>query len=1469
MTVDPCRIPEVFARSLSLGFLGEGSETVTYASMRFFAVPYEMLVPPEVVVSSDAQQVPVLDFDVPGAGAPVTVAAPGSVDGSLCVSAGLSRPELLWSVASIPDSVVRFGTADGTAGTPGCFEGTGLSGVFSPRYEGSGVHLGPRCFRGTLVDRIDEGFLSRVAERGDECFALCPRLESVSGMAHLPGAPAGCFRGCVSLRSLAGGVCARQDLFGQVCGDAAFEGCTGLRSVEGFGTVPSLGERCFRRCTSLVSLAGFAGRPWPAGSDPSARFGDRAFESCSGLVTLGCPDAPVVSLGDRCFRACTSLRDLDGLPLSLESLGTGCFRDCTALRDISALGGAPALDAIPARCFDGDWLVSVVPDLSGRTVRLGDRCFRGCVGVRNLDWIDFSLLSTPDVLSGTGVSDIGRYVFAECARSAGDVSDSDAVEVWRAGFRIVHAGSESDSDSDSDSDIDRPSDGLYGLRSARALGMAGPSFRSIPDGMFSGCGALEEAATPRWLTFVGDFAFDGCQRLREFLSFDGSDSDSGSDGAFGVQAYPSGAQGSGTSMLRVVGDPGLVAVGTCAFRGCHAVQLPGFSRVTARWHRYARAVAAVELERVLDRMFPELSDDLVDVALRQAPDLSAAVASMASDLVRMDRDLPLSPSSGVGVLECMMTSVVRPVFGWTGTVAIPGPVFLRQDGSSVSLAVRILARCSPLDVDGSYGFDATVAPVYSVVLVNANGETKAASADALMPDGSHAGGCVPYGVSTPFMIPLDIGFATGSPLPSDSEAYEAGFPDAVTLVFEHGRPGDGSDTDFLDVTCQAHVSCPRRTVVPDGETEPPLEYYAPVDCRLEVLHFAPAIDGGTGYVLSDDPVCLLAARFLDMWVSLAPAFSLQFSSTFQARVSNMQRTGRPGDILGAVMGYEGAVRSLLQAAVDGLVDREGLDLCVDAACTDVMDRFPRQLASTSSFEGCRMESFSGMRWLPQPVPDACFAESGINNLSSFANATGFGVGVFRDTRVSLDVWPQAVRDVSSGLFRNVTSVVSAAVIPDRVGFASWCMAGTSLRTLECDSQAQQYLSGLDLVETKDLVGGAPVEVNGFAGEAWKVPDLLGYRFRAIPKVAAGAFAYTLLDSEGLMRDWSVPEDADLLAAGDEIPVTLYASTTGLRTWGWADEDDPGGLSVLPVEVDWDRFPDSDSDSDGESVNRPLRWGSSPAGTAIAAVGPDERGHLLAFRLSGLRFEAETDLDGSVVEGEFPCVCDTGSGSVSDGGSVEFIDRKLGLDQMLDFYCYTPMLDMTEEIGKEALIDAEKRGAVVVGRPVTGETGGRTGRPGAMDSRYYKGLPFLRGTAPHYSSSYVTVAAPGVLIVGSQVVWVRPKATAHVKLLNPGSDPADPFPRYGVKVDMSLAVEDVAPVMTPLPTRLASVWFPEFCDSMFEGCQQITDLDWIPRNITRLPSRCFWGCRNVSRADVPSWVESVADDCFGPEAQTSD
>ena len=155
------------------------------------------------------------------------------------------------------------------------------------------------------------GITYSVTTLGDDCFAGCSSLTSITIPNSVTSLGDYCFYKCSRLTSLT--IPNSVTTLEQGC----FFGCSSLTSITIPNSVTSLGEWCFFGCSSLTSI-----------TIPNSvtSLEDYCFSYCSSLTSITIPNS-VTSLGEGCFYGCSSLTSIYMLPSTPPSTGWGLFYD--------------------------------------------------------------------------------------------------------------------------------------------------------------------------------------------------------------------------------------------------------------------------------------------------------------------------------------------------------------------------------------------------------------------------------------------------------------------------------------------------------------------------------------------------------------------------------------------------------------------------------------------------------------------------------------------------------------------------------------------------------------------------------------------------------------------------------------------------------------------------------------------------------------------------------------------------------------------------------------------------------------------------------------------------------------------------------------------------------------------------------------------------------------------------------------
>ena len=244
--------------------------------------------------------------------------------------------------------------------------------------------------------------------------------------------------------------------------DNAFEGCSGLTSVDIGDGVTSIGESAFSGCRGLTSVDI---------GDGVTSIGDSAFYYCSGLTSVDIPDG-VTSIGDYAFYDCTGLTSVK-IGSGVTSIGSYAFSHCRGLTSVDIPDGVTSIGGYVFTGCSG--LTSV--DIGDGVTSIGNWAFNYCSGLTSVD--------IPD-----GVTTIGNDAFRYC-------SGLTSVDIPNS---VTSIGS-----------------GAFNYCSGLTSVDIGDGVTSIGSYAFSGCSGLTSVDIPDGVTSIGVEAFEGCDTIEEFV----------------------------------------------------------------------------------------------------------------------------------------------------------------------------------------------------------------------------------------------------------------------------------------------------------------------------------------------------------------------------------------------------------------------------------------------------------------------------------------------------------------------------------------------------------------------------------------------------------------------------------------------------------------------------------------------------------------------------------------------------------------------------------------------------------------------------------------------------------------------------------------------------------------------------------------------------------------------------------------
>lgn len=171
--------------------------------------------------------------------------------------------------------------------------------------------------------------------------------------------------------------------------NSAFQGCTGLKSVDFKGNVAKIGEKAFKDCYGLVLLS----------TKHVERIENYAFDRCKNLNGNLVISTRTKYISDFAFSTCTNISGDLIIPYTLKELGSCAFAACYSLDGIVNI--ASNLKVIKNSCFtDCINLKGVI--LPNSIEQIESSAFRRCLNIKGEMVIPYNCKS------------IGDWAFAEC-----------------------------------------------------------------------------------------------------------------------------------------------------------------------------------------------------------------------------------------------------------------------------------------------------------------------------------------------------------------------------------------------------------------------------------------------------------------------------------------------------------------------------------------------------------------------------------------------------------------------------------------------------------------------------------------------------------------------------------------------------------------------------------------------------------------------------------------------------------------------------------------------------------------------------------------------------------------------------------------------------------------------------------------------------------------------------------------------
>lgn len=336
---------------------------------------------------------------------------------------------------------------------------------------------------------------------GISAFNGCTGLTSIELHDHFGSIAYYAFAGCENLASIT--------FPNSMCciGDEAFYGCSSLTSIHLPAHLTSLGEQPFINCSGITSIT----------VDPDNKTYDSRndcnaiIDKKNNILLIGCQNTTipedVVAIGKSAFSGCTGLTSIV-LPNSVTTINSYAFEGCTSLVSVS---------------------------IPNTITKLSSGAFRGCSsleafvipeGITNLESVLYGCENLKSIVIPAGITKMNYTVFNDCkSLESIVVAEGNTVFDSRNNCNAIIETATNKLVVGCKTTV-IPSDvveiGNYAFRGSGLVSITIPdAVAKIGNAVFEDCSSLSTVKLPENLSELGQSVFEDCSSLKEIVIPDG------------------------------------------------------------------------------------------------------------------------------------------------------------------------------------------------------------------------------------------------------------------------------------------------------------------------------------------------------------------------------------------------------------------------------------------------------------------------------------------------------------------------------------------------------------------------------------------------------------------------------------------------------------------------------------------------------------------------------------------------------------------------------------------------------------------------------------------------------------------------------------------------------------------------------------------------------------------------------------